>query len=114
MIRLILFTTTLITLFVTSTFSEIVKKINVEGNIRVSKSTIINFSDVKKNTNIELNNFNEILKNIYDTNFFEDVALSLDNGVLTIKVKEHPIIQSIIYCKISDISWSDNGFTLDL
>ncbi len=97
MTRLTLFVTALIALFFSSAFSDVVKKINVEGNIRVSKSTIISFSDVKKNTNIELNNFNKILKNIYETNFFEDVSLSLDNGVLTIKVKEHPIIQSITF-----------------
>ena len=42
------------------------------------------------------NQFNKVLKNIYSTNFFENVSLSLDNGVLTIKVKEYPIIQSII------------------
>ena len=82
--------------FIGNVFSEIVKDFKIEGNQRVSESTIINFSEVKLNTDLNSNQFNKILKNIYSTNFFENVSLSLDNGVLTIKVKEYPIIQSII------------------
>ncbi len=80
-----------------NSFSEIVKSFKIEGNERVSESTIINFSDVKKNTNLIPSDFNKVLKNLYSTNFFEDVSLNLENGVLTIKVKEYPIVQSIIF-----------------
>ena len=97
MIRFILFVTITTALFFNTAFSEIVKKFNVEGNERVSELTIINFSDVKLNTNLEIKDFNRILKNIYSTDFFEDVSLSLNDGVLTIKVKEYPIIQSIVF-----------------
>ena len=97
MSRIILYTCLFIALFLNSVFSEIIKEFKVEGNERVSKSTIINFTEVKKNTDLQLNDFNKVLKNLYSTTFFEDVSLSLDNGVLSIKVKEYPIVQSIVF-----------------
>ncbi len=84
-------------IFINNSLSEIVKSFKIEGNERVSESTIINFSDVKKNTNLSPSDFNKVLKNLYSTNFFEDVSLNLENGVLTIKVKEYPIVQSITF-----------------
>ena len=97
MIRIILYTSILVILFLNSAFSEIVKDFKIEGNLRVSKSTIINFTEIKKNTDLQPKDFNKVIKNLYSTTFFEDVSLSLDNGVLTIRVKEYPIIQSIIF-----------------
>ena len=42
-----------------------------------------------------------ILKNLYETNFFEDILkLTLDNNILTIKIKENPIIENIIFTGI--------------
>ena len=83
-------------LFIGNVFSEIVKDFKIEGNQRVSESTIINFSEVKLNTDLNPNQFNKVLKNIYSTNFFENVSLSLENGILNIRVEEYPIVQSII------------------
>ncbi len=97
MIRFTLFLALITALFSNIAFSEIVKKFNIEGNVRVSELTIINFSEVEINSNLETKDFNRILKNIYSTDFFEDVSLSLNDGVLNIKVKEYPIIQSIIF-----------------
>ena len=36
------------------------------------------------------------MKRLYETNFFEDVKLSLENKILTIKVIEYPVVQEII------------------
>ncbi len=97
MIRTILYICLSILFLNANAFSEIVTNFKVEGNERVSESTIINFSEVKKNTELLPKDFNKILKNVYSTNFFEKVSLNLENGILTIKVKEYPIVQSIIF-----------------
>ena len=97
MIRTILYTSFFIVLFICNTLSEIVVGFKIEGNERVSESTIINFSEVKKNTELTPSDFNKVLKNLYSTTFFEDVSLNLESGILTIKVKEYPIVQSIIF-----------------
>ena len=96
MIRTIFYIFVFFLLSIANVFSEIIKDFRIEGNQRVSESTIINFSQVKVNTDLNPNQFNKVLKNIYSTNFFEDVSLSLDDGILVIKVKEYPIVQSII------------------
>ena len=77
-------------------FGEIINDFNIIGNDRVSKSTIINFSDLKKGQDVSSVDLNNSLKNLYDTNFFEDVSVSISNNLVTISVVEYPIIQEII------------------
>ena len=76
-------------------FSEIVNDIKVSGNDRVSSETIVNFSKIVKGNDYSQNDLNEALKNLYDSNFFENVKLNLENQILLIKVAEYPIIQQI-------------------
>ena len=78
-------------------YSEIVKDINVKGNDRISEETIIMFSAVRMDENIDANKLNQSLKNLYNTNFFEDVSLNFKDNVLTIIVKENPIIQKVLF-----------------
>ena len=88
-------------IFIISLFSfayaEVIKKIEVSGNDRVSIETIKMFSSVSVNQNLEKEELNKILKNIYSSNFFEDVNILFLNNVLKIKVKEKPIIIDINY-----------------
>ena len=73
--------------------SAILKKIEVNGNQRVSSETIKIFSEVKINTDLDSNSLNEILKKLYSTNFFKDVSIKFENNILYISVEENPIIQ---------------------
>ena len=84
-------------LFLTSfhLFAEILTDINVIGNKRISKESIIVFGDINLKKNYNDDNLNVILKNIYETNFFKNVTLSLDNSVLNINVIENPIINNL-------------------
>ena len=77
--------------------SEILKDINIEGNQRISDETIIMFGNVNIQDNLNLNEIDKILKNIYNSNFFEDVQVTLENNILNIYVKEKPIIQNVEY-----------------
>ncbi|WP_023648607.1 outer membrane protein assembly factor BamA [Candidatus Pelagibacter ubique] len=75
--------------------SEIVKSIEIIGNERVSSETIKLFSKVNINETLDSNDLNDILKNLYDTNFFKDITLELVSNILKIKVDENPIIENI-------------------
>ena len=75
--------------------SNTIENIIVDGNNRVSTETIVMFSGAKKNNQIENIDINRILKNLYDTNFFENVSVSLNNKTLSIKVIEFPIIENV-------------------
>ncbi len=94
-LKLFLFLLVIFFLSVKSSFSEIVKKIIVDGNERVPTETIVIFSDVKIGKTINYNELNKIIERVYNSNFFENVSTKLENNVLTIIVKEHPIIGNI-------------------
>ncbi len=76
---------------------EILKSINIEGNQRIPEETIKMFGKIEIQKNIDLNEIDKILKNIYDSEFFSDVKINFENNILNIYVKEKPIIEDIEY-----------------
>ena len=88
---------TLIIFCISFANAELIKKIEISGNERVSNETIKMFGSISLNQNLEKKELNTILKNIYSSNFFEDVNISFLNNVLKIKVKEKPIIIDVNY-----------------
>ena len=87
-------------IFFTSVFSsflraEIIDEIKIEGNQRISSETIKMFSGVSIKDDLSENNLNEILKKLYDTNFFDLISVKISDRVLSIIVKENPIIENV-------------------
>ena len=90
-----IFTLFLYLFLITGLKSEEINNISVEGNNRISDETIILFSnvnDLKVEDSLDLN---QILKNLYSTNFFSDVSVNFKNKTLIISVVENPIIQTV-------------------
>ncbi len=77
--------------------AEVVKKITVKGNERISDETIIMFSNVSINEDVDSFKINQILNDLYNSNFFENISVSIDNKNLLINVKELPIIENILF-----------------
>ena len=77
-------------------YSEIVKNVEITGNDRVNSETIKIFAGFSIGDNLDEKNLNNILKNLYETNFFEKITISLENSILKINVIENPIIQNLI------------------
>ena len=82
-------------LFSFSAKAEIIKKIEINGNQRVSSETIKIFSEVETNSDLNLNNLNNVIKKIYSTNFFKNVEAKIADNILYITVEENPIIQNL-------------------
>ena len=78
-------------------FSNTLDKINITGNERISDETIKLFINVKVNDEIDNNKLNNILKDLYETDFFKDINISFNNQVLLINVVENAIIENIFY-----------------
>ena len=95
MIRLIYFFIFII-FFSSNLFAESVSKIEISGNKRVSDETIIIYGDIKLNKDYQENDLNVILKNLYSTDFFEDIKINLENNILYINLKEYPVISQLI------------------
>jgi len=77
--------------------SEIINKVVVNGNDRITLETIVIFSDIEIGENYEADGINLIIKKLFETNFFSNIATELNNGILEINVKENPIINSIVF-----------------
>ena len=76
--------------------SEIINDIKLENNIRVSKESILAFGNIKLGKDYTEKEINQILGDLYNTNFFSDIKLKVENNVLIINVKEKKIIQTIV------------------
>ena len=77
--------------------SEIINKIIIIGNERISNETIKMFSGVEINDDISENKINLTLKDLYKTNYFKNVNIEFKDNILTISVDELPIIQNVNY-----------------
>ena len=80
---------------INTVLATIINDVSVTGNDRITKQTIINFGEIKIGSDVSDNDLNDYLKNLYETNFFEDIKLELLDNTLLIQVKELPLIQEI-------------------
>ena len=83
-------------MFSFSLSAEVVQRIEVKGNDRFSKETVVVYGEITLKKDYSALDLNKVLKNLYETNFFEDIKISLNNGTLNITVKEYKIINAII------------------
>ena len=92
-----LFTLIILYLLISLNFSfgEVIKKIEISGNERIPDETIKMFGDISLNKNITSSDINKIIKDLYNTNFFEKIEIKFLNNNLQIFVTENPIISDI-------------------
>ena len=93
--KIIFLTQFFLFLLIKSVCAEKIENIIVTGNDRISTETIIIFGEINLNEDLNENKLNLILKNLYKTNFFEDVKINISNNTLNIFVAENPIVQSV-------------------
>ena len=87
-------------LFIFLTFStansDVVKEIKIEGNNRITDEIIIIFSDIKLEQDLQTSDINKIIKNLYETNFFNNISVNFENNIISIIVEEAPLIDKIL------------------
>ena len=83
--------------FNVSSYSEVVNKVEVKGNDRISLETVMIFGDVAIGKNYEKSDVNLLIKKLYESNFFSNISVKLKNNKLSIVIKENPIVDSIIF-----------------
>ena len=106
MIRAFLLTSTLFVslFFVNPLYAEddndeadiTISNIIIVGNNRVTNSTILSYADVAKGDLFNSSLVQNVIKNLYNTNYFDDISVTVRFNDLIIKVKEKPIISEII------------------
>ena len=75
--------------------AEVIKSISVNGNERISDKTVIIFSKINIGDDLNINDLNKIINNLYETDFFKDVSVNLKNNILAINVLENYLVQSV-------------------
>ncbi len=90
---------TLIFLDVSISFSSdyIIKKVEITGNKRIPISYITNIANQYINKKITDEEINLITKNLFQSDFFDDVIVRVNNDTLQIEVLETPIINEIYF-----------------
>jgi outer membrane protein insertion porin family len=76
-------------------YAEVAQKLEVQGNKRISTETIKVYGDITLGNDYSNLEINKVLKNLYNTNFFEDIKISITSGILKIIVAEYPVINFI-------------------
>ena len=94
--------------FSNSYSADKLKKFIITGNDRVSDETIIMFSNLEIGQSINDNILNSLIKELYNTNYFKNIYVSSNNGILKIEVDENPIIQKVVINGVEDNKIYDN------
>ena len=76
--------------------AEIVNNAIIKGNKRISEETILVYGEIKLQKDYSEADINNIIKNLYSTNFFEDVQIKLVENNLIIDLKEYPVLNQLV------------------
>ncbi len=82
-------------LLINSSLSEVIKDINIKGNQRISNETILVLGDINIGSDYNSDELNNIIKKLYNTEFFENISINLNNNILNVTLIENPIIEDI-------------------
>ena len=80
---------------VSHSYAKTFNQINVTGNERISKETILVLSNLKTGINYDDNQLNQSFKNLFQSNFFKDINFEVLDNVLNISIVENPIIEDL-------------------
>ena len=72
-----------------------ISNIIIQGNKRVTNNTILSYSNVEQGDRFSPELVKQIIKDLYETKYFDDISVSLNFNDLIIRVNEKPIISEI-------------------
>tara|TARA_B100001939_G_scaffold185255_1_gene159545 strand:- start:419 stop:2668 length:2250 start_codon:yes stop_codon:yes gene_type:complete len=80
---------------INKSYSDTIKDFKITGNERLAKETIVLFSELNIGDEVDQNIINLSFKKLFATNYFKNLKVNLNNGIVFIEVLENPIIQKI-------------------
>ena len=79
----------------THVLGEVINDIEVKNNNRITKETIITFGGIELGKDYSQQQLNDILLDLYSTNFFSDIKFNIQGNTLIVEVEERKIVQKI-------------------
>ena len=74
-----------------------ISEISVEGNQRIEVEAIYNYIDLKIGDQFSQDRVDSSLKSLFRSQLFADAQMAFDRGILTVKVKENPIVYRLFF-----------------
>ena len=62
------------------------------GNDRIPPETIIMLSNIDLGDEVSPKQINDLIKDLYESNFFKNIEINLENNILKFYIEENPII----------------------
>ncbi len=94
-------------LLTTSLNAEVVNKIEINGNKRVSDETVKVYGSISLGKDLSKSDIDKILQNLYSTEFFKNVSVELNDNVLKVNLQEYPIINELVILGESKSQYRD-------
>lgn len=76
---------------------DVVSQVNVTGSQRIEPDTVRSYIKLKPGDLYTAEAGDQIIKDLFATELFADVTVREANGVVTIEIKENPVINRIIF-----------------
>jgi len=76
--------------------SGIVRAIIVKGNERLETETVRSYIELNIGDSYDRERLDKAVKDLYASELFADAVINIDNGTLTVVVKENPVINRIL------------------
>ena len=93
--KYILTTISILIFLISASHAVIIKDIKINNNKRITKETIVTYGNIELNKEYNQKELNNIVKDLYDTNFFKNISIKIDDETLVLSVEENKIIQSV-------------------
>ena len=74
-------------ILINTSHAEKVSKIEILGNERIPPETIKMLSNIDIGDEVSPRQINNLIKNLYETNFFQNIEISFENNILRFYVK---------------------------
>ena len=85
----------LFSILLNKAYAEKVSNIEIIGNDRIPPETIKMLTDIDIGDEVSPRQINNLIKNLYETNFFKNIEISFENNILRFYIEENPIISNI-------------------
>ncbi|TZG29093.1 outer membrane protein assembly factor BamA [Sphingomonas montanisoli] len=73
-----------------------IKQVNVSGSQRLEADTVRSYVKLRAGDEYSAEMLDQALKDLYATELFADVQVRDDNGVITLQVRENPVINRVV------------------
>ena len=82
-------------IFINISLAETINGIEINGNKRLSRDSIIVLGKIEIDKNYDQNDLNNILKDLYSSNFFKQITIKQENNKIILDIIENPIIEDL-------------------